>query len=460
MSGRLSSQRGNVLITALGALTIIGILTATVATVSVRLNDTSTASRDSKRALSAADAGIEAAVYRLNHQNAQTGTKCFTNALVDPVSGECPGYSQDLGNGTSYTYYVTPELSTTDKCAGLPVTMSTQNGIQTIVQRCVTSIGFANGQRRRVQARIASYQGAPVFPKPGILGLNSVTSVNNSSVVGYLGSNGKITLGNNTSASTLELGINGTYQIGTGSVINSIVRRTAAQGDFVLAPINFGNSATVNDNGRIVSSPPLDSSTGTTYTNTTASPRALNMTTGGSLTLGGGTYNFCKVTMANNTTINIAAGAKVRLYIDSPDRQGSGCIPSGMTAAQARTAGWGGMTMGQGSNWVNNNREDSEQIYIYGYNDGSQIITFNNSAKLNFAIVAPQTKLIFGNSGVMNGGVAAKDVEFKNGASFTWGTSLADLRADTLALYYKTAWKECRQIPTVAADPESGCTTG
>src|SRR6185436_8521506 len=267
------------------------------------------------------------------------------------------------------------------------------------------------------------------------------------------------TVGNNTIASTFELGTNGSYQLGTGSQIGTIIQRTAAQGDFVLAPINFGNSATVNDNGRIVSVPPKDVSTNTTYTNTTAAPRTLSMGTGGSLTLGGGTYNFCKISLANNSTINIAAGAKVRLYLDSPDRDGSGCLPSGMNLATAHTNNYGGMTLGQGANFVNNGREDAEQIYIYGWNDGSQVLEFNNSAKLNFALVAPQTKIVFRNSGELNGGVAAKDVEFKNGANFTWGSSLSELRADTVALYFKTAWKECRRLPTAATDPESGCTT-
>ena len=46
----------------------------------------------------------------------------------------------------------------------------------------------------------------------------------------------------------------------------------------------------------------------------------------GSLTLGGGTYNFCKVTLGNNSFISIAPGTKIRLFLDSPDRAGSGCI--------------------------------------------------------------------------------------------------------------------------------------
>ncbi len=472
MRARFRCTRGTALPTALGVLSVVGLLSASLWSVGIQVTDSSTASRDAKRALAVADAGLEAAVFRLNRQNIQTSTQCFTTTLVAPQSGECPGYTETFANGTTYTYYVSPTLSPGDTCAGLPVTQSTMNGVATIVQRCVTAIGVANGEQRRVQARIASYEGAPIFPKPGILGLNGVTAVNNSSVVGYIGTNGKVTLGNNTIASTIELGTNGTYQLGTGSQIGQLIQRTAAQGDFVLAPVDFGNSATTNDNWRIVScsaatacSPPKDSSTNTTYTNTATAPRTLSMATGGTLTLGGGTYNFCKLTLANNTTITIAAGAKVRIFIDSPDREGSGCIPkntngTAMTSTQWKAAGYGSMAMGQGANLVNTNREDSLQLYIYGWNDGSQVIQLNNSAKLNLALVAPQTKIFFGNSGAINGGVAAREVEFKNGADFTWGASLSELRATTLALYYRTAWNECRRTPTVATDPESGCSTG
>ena len=86
----------------------------------MRLSDTSTASRDAKRALAAADAGLEAAMFRMNVLGLQSTSKCFTTAAVDPATGtdpetggtpsagECAGVADDLGNNSSYTYYVTP----------------------------------------------------------------------------------------------------------------------------------------------------------------------------------------------------------------------------------------------------------------------------------------------------------------------------------------------------------------
>src|SRR6185503_9954171 len=99
-------------------------------------------------------------------------------------------------------------------------------------------------------------------------------------------------------------------------------------------------------------------------TNTAASPRTLEIDNNGSLTLGGGTYNFCKVTTGNGSPITIATGAKVRFFLDSPDRAGSGCIPSGQTAAQARSNGFGGMVLGQGSNFNNPGQAINFQIYM------------------------------------------------------------------------------------------------
>lgn len=456
MLRRLRDERGNALVTAIGVLTVTSVLTASVFAVSTRLSDSSNRSRDAKRALSAADAGLEAAIYRINKQNVQTTAKCFTNELVDAVAGECTGWTEDIGNGASYTYYVTPALADADTCAGLPVDDSVINGVQTIMQRCITSVGSANGQTRRVQARVASYIGAPIFPEDGIVGLQKVKVKNSAGVNGYLGSNGSIELGNNSSTNTVVLGPsapNPTF--GNGSSSGEVLRRSSSEGNYVLAPIDFGDSATDNDNDRIPEGD--DFSAGSV--SYSATQRVLTMGNNAVLTLGGGTYNFCKLTMGNNAQITIAVGAKVRIFLDSPDRAGSDCTPAGMDGEDAREAGYGTITMGQNANWNNTQDAINLQMYVYGWDDGSHEVDFNNSNVMNAAIYAPQSELIWNNSGTVTGGVAAREVEFKNTAVFTWSASLASLRARTVSIYYRTAWKECRRAPTTATDPESGCTT-
>ena len=476
MMRRLRQEAGIALPAALGVLLVVTLLSTSVFAVSTRLSNTSTTSRDSKRALAAADAGLEAAMFRMNVLGLQSTSKCFTTAAVDPATGtdpetggtpaagECAGIKDDLGNDSNYTYYVTPALEDGDVCAGLPVNHADSDGQVTVTQRCVTSIGVANNERRRVQARVASYIGTQLFPVGGILAINGIKVKNTAIVSGVLGSNGQIDLGNNSVVSGgIELGTASTPPptLGNGSTLGGpVTYRSEADGAFVLAPVDMGNTATVNDNGRITSG--QDAGSNVTYTNTAAAPRRLTLGNNGSLTLGGGTYNFCRVSLGNNSYITIAAGVKVRFFLDSPDRAGSGCIPSGQTAAQARSNGYGGMTLGQGSNFNNPGHAINFQIYMYGYADGSHTVEFNNTSAMNAAIYAPTSNLIWNNTAGITGGVAASTVDFKNSATFAWagssaGFSLSDLRTDTVSVYYRMAWTECRRTRTATADPESGC---
>ena len=125
----------------------------------------------------------------------------------------------------------------------------------------------------------------------------------------------------------------------------------------------------MNDNGRITSG--QDAGSHVTYTNTATAPRTLTIGNNGSLTLGGGTYNFCKVTLGNNSYITIAAGAKVRFFLDSPDRcRLAAASRPARPRRQARSNGYGGMVLGQGSNFNNPGHAINFQIYMYGYTDG------------------------------------------------------------------------------------------
>ncbi|HYH58719.1 MAG TPA: hypothetical protein VD790_05820 [Thermoleophilaceae bacterium] len=478
MTRILREQRGIALPAALGILVVVSVLSSSVFAVSQRLQDTSTASRDAKRALGAADAGLERAMFRMNVLGLQSISKCFTTAAVDPGSaggtdpetggapaaGECAGVKEDLDGQSSYTYYVTPALEDGDICAGLPVHHSDSEGEVTVTQRCITSIGEANGERRRIQARVASYIGAQLFPVGGILAINGISVKNTAIVGGVLGSNGQIDLGNNSYISGgIELGTSSSPapQLGQGSTLGGpVTYRSEADGAFVLAPVDMGNTATVNDNARITSG--QDSGNKVTYTNTLASPRNLTIDNNGSLTLGGGTYNFCKVTLGNNAFITIAANAKIRFFLDSPDRAGSSCTPSGQSAATARANGWGGMTLGQGSNFNNPGHAINFQIYMYGYANGTHTVEFRNSSAMNAAIYAPTSNLVWINTAGITGGVAASTVDFKNSATFAWagdsaGFSLSDLRTDTVSVYYRMAWTECQRTRTASTDPESGC---
>ena len=99
---------------------------------------------------------------------------------------------------------------------------------------------------------------------------------------------------------------------------------------------------------------------------------------------------------------------------------------------------------------------------MYGYTDGTHKVEFHNSQAVNAAIYAPSSELIWNNSAGITGAVAASKVEFKNTASFAWAGGsgqfdLSELRTDTVSVYYRMAWTECRRVRTATSDPESGC---
>ena len=49
--------------------------------------------------------------YRLDAMRPAPGD-CLTDQPVAPqASGECPAYTQSMGNGATFTYYVTPQLA-------------------------------------------------------------------------------------------------------------------------------------------------------------------------------------------------------------------------------------------------------------------------------------------------------------------------------------------------------------
>lgn len=442
----LRNESGNAMAVAMGVLAVTGVITASVFAVSVNLSSSSNKSRDGKKALAAADAGLEAAVYRMNKQNLENTTSCFTTGLVAPVNGVCPGYTESLGNGSSYTYYVSPALADGDSCAGVPVSYTGDDDV-TIVQRCVTAAGTSNGVTRRIQARVASYIGLQLFTI-GILGLDTVKINNGSTAATVVGSNGNVTIGNSNSVTGLQLGPSApNATVGPTSVVGSTERRSVSEGSHVLAPVDVGNSATVNDNARITDG--RDASANVTYN---AATRVLTMGNNSSLTLGGGTYNFCKFEATNSATLNVAVGAKTRIFIDSPDRAGSGCA-----------AGTGTFTAKQALTINNPGAAENLQIYVYGRSSSgadSLDVVFDNTFSLNKGFIyAPQSAVEFKNAAIVVGAVASTSIDFKNTVHFTWDATLADLRAETLSVFYKTAWKECRSQQLTSTDPTSGCTT-
>lgn len=446
-------EDGVALPVALAVLALVSMLSGAVLAEAVSSSYSSTEDRDSKRAFSAAEAGLQAASYRLSTLTPDE-SQCFTNTATARVADECPAYEQDLGNGTRFRYHVTPALVPGEACAGSRLAST---GTQRLVQRCVTAEGEVNGVRRRVQARVAALRDAPLFPLAGIIGKEEVLVENSGSLAGpvSVGSNGQITLGNSSEiVGSLEIPMSAPQPIiGNSSVSGGVIRRADP---WVLPRAEFGNTATQNDNGRIANGllprpvEPYDrSGSAPTYD---ASTRELTLGNNAWVVLGGGTYNFCSLTMTNANELRVAAGARARIFVDSPQRPGSGCRPK--TANPAA----GSLTVENSARvFPDSNNPIDLQIYVYGSDDTNNLVDFKNAIDVVGTIHAPYSTVDFKNSANIRGAVAANRVWIKNSVDFQSDAGATGIGGDVVARHMQTAWRECTARRTVSADPESGC---
>lgn len=397
------------------------------------------------RALQAAEAGAQSAVHRLNMQQ-PSPSQCIRSTITVPQSGStwcAPTNAETVASNASYIYQTSVEAP--GSCTGSAFGTGT-------VERCVVATGSAGGVTRRVVQRVVSSSGSNPFPTNGVLGKDGVTITNNTTLLARVGTNGTFSMGNGSSVSgTVTLWTNAPAPSG----YSGPVTRTPTQ--FVLAPPNMLNPSTLldsktsNDNGRLLagggdSCIGGSGTGGTCYTNTAGSPRTLSLGNQGSVTLGGGVYNFCQLNLGQGAALNVAPTAKVLIYIDSPDRlPNPGCV-----------AGQGGITAGNNAIFSNPSGDPTAlQIVIYGSTAYPSLEIPNNTA-LAAAIYAPNTNVSFKNNGSFTGGITAKTVTLKNNA--TWDARLAGFRFATTLVYYRGAWRQCptRTLASATA-PATGC---
>ncbi len=455
---RARDETGMVLVIALMVIVVSGLLAGSVVLGSIQTDSSTNRDGNLKASVAAADAGLQVATYRLNMLAPSSASSCVTNAVVSSANGQCPQDGpESLGNGATFTFWTSPVLSSSSTCAGLQIT----NSQSTVSQRCVTSIGAVNGVSARVQARVAAFTTTPAFTFP-MLGLNSVSLSPNDTVQGpspVVGTNGQLTVGNNATVAGCELGA-GAPAPSTGNGV-TLGTCTTAPSKFFLPPVNTSQSLASNDDQRIInglnktcaSGSYCDpSSGGVTFdmTSGVATTRVLNMPGGSSLTLGGGTYNFCNFTAGNNAKITIAATAKVQIYIDSPSDTASGCA-----------AGTGNFAMSQNDTWVNTSQDPTnQQIWVYGCSSPcTSTVSFYNNSNSYMSLYAPQSAVSISGSAntVFDGAIDALSISIGNVSTFTYDGRDTGITLQTSGQYYRTAWAQCPATPTTPSDPTSGC---
>lgn len=519
----LASESGIAVPIALAVL-LTTVLLATVATgLAIQANQTSTRDARSKAAIEAADAGLRAAIYRLNAYqpdanhcpteptNYQVGTNGAPTSTLCAADG--PGVSQGLGNGATYTYWISRAMQTGDTCTG----PSIANALDTTAQRCITAVGTANGVSTRVQERVGAYTSAPAFPT-SIFGTKAVTISNNVTITSdtantpaLLGTNGILNVGGTGGGTTVidgyqlppgvtpQLGSNVTnlgpttpnptqYPTPTPIFPFSTATNTASPYDTAAtsqagtcskseAQTLYGWSGTwvqTNCDYEIQRGIPTaliptscvnnglpitdcDSSTGLDSTDFDGSTgkRTLYLPNGSSLVLGGGYYNFCSLYLSNNSQISVVGGSAT-IFIDAPNDQGA-CSNANSNHGIAP----GTFTMSQNSK-ITATSALNAQILVFGDQANTppqNTVSLQNNGNSTFALLAPFSNVSVSpsNNSTFRGAIVGYTVTLGNASHFTYEADTQSFQSTAVPVFYPSYWTQCPTQSTSATDPTAGC---
>ena len=359
-----------------------------------------------------------------------------TGLTLEPVQsdGWCRAQTEDLGDGASYSYRMS---------AALTITLSGQS----LLQRKVVVTGSANGVSRRAKATVNSLTGVSVFSGNAVTSMTDLTLPNSASIIGNAATNGNMTI----DASGL---LCGDALVGPGKTFTttSPLQQCAGFGHsnaaqpLTLNPVDQGNAATVNDNGRIGAQDPFVLQFLSTWNPSTRVLKLLNSST---LTLSGDTYSFCYLEINNLAQLVIAprlpTQPPLRIYIDSPEN-----CPGVANAGKMRL-------LNQATLLNLNASSKSLQIFALGSpSTATSIDFFNNVSLVNGMVYAPRSTVDLRNSTSIIGAVAAQTVAFANSAKVVWDPT-ADLSLDNLLPLFKRAtWTECTSKQP-GSTPDTGC---
>ena len=445
----LGGEQGVAMIIAMLVMATMLVLIAGVVTGSVHLSTATRRKTNFTRALGPAEAGARAAVYRLNATGA-TATQCFTTVGVAESDGSCPAYTEDLGNGANFSYYVSPVLSSSSACVGSFVT-----AVKAVEQRCVTSIGHVNGVLQRVQERIVGYtpSSESAFPFAGILALNGFNSNNVVSVTGNIGSNGPIEMTNG------GVKITGKLQYWEGTSAPSVaqnactgtcsiekVAKIAVPKPSAATEAEFIKAETTNNNEAVAWPTMSEGNIYTSSTRTVKTPGELAST----LYFPSGTYSFCNMEFNGKATLSTSGSGPVVIYIGSP-----ACLSAGRK---------GHLIAANEFKFLNpSGKPNNLQFYFWGHppctTSCEEDITFNNaegssSEPLTATIFAPYSTLRSANAMYMDGGMVVATDNVNNALYFnTTGLVTGSSEASgSKTAYFPSAFELC-----TSAESTTGC---
>ena len=397
--------------------------------------------QNSKAALGAAEAGVANALLRFNRVRPSTPANVCepVGATTPGAGGWCPTeISGSIDRGSfSYRVRVTPAQGSIPGQLG------------------VVSTGTVDGVTRRVST-VADSSAAGYKPFEGlasVIGLDSIYLEGKATVNADVATNGNIGLNNNSvlNCDYAQVGV------GYGYSPNNGVSCPPTQGTVSLPPVNPGDVMTNNNNDQICNLDPINGQSCASAWNPTT--KTLSLNPGASITLGsaGGEFNyaFCQIVLNANSYLLVAGGAKVRIYLGSPDEPPCTDVENPLvlhSSSKIQPTGAGAADLA---------------ILVVGSETKPTYVDLNADAILldcdqAFVLYAPRTSVELSGKSTLCGGIAAKSVHVNANASITASNSADDFElpgTDGVAHYgLPRDFVECTAAPPAPPQPpDSGC---
>ena len=233
---------------------------------------------------------------------------------------------------------------------------------------------------------------------------------------------------------------------------------TVAEEPLNLPPVNQGDVVTVNDNARFFELDPISGGTSKVCwnglkgngTNGACGTRHLDLSSNTAVTLGGGKYSFCRLTMSSNTAIYIQAGHTVAIYFDTPESCGYASGETQMDlASNARITATDGGPANAALMFVGSpTRETKIQL--------ASNTSIAGACSQNFVVYAPRTDIDINSNATYCGAVAGKTLHLDSNARLYTDSSASSFVLPATADHYAIdRFVEC--VSGAAAQPETGC---
>jgi hypothetical protein len=419
-----------------------------------------------KDALAAAEAGAHEAILRYNATTVAGDSwgQCLpSGTTVSDGAGWswCPSQQGQMPDGTTYTWRV----GFPQQVPGAPLPAHTAQ---------VVSEGATNGVTRRIDMTIRSASSQTPFSLAGIVGLNAIGLSSNDSLYGNSATNGDLTLSTNDN-------VCGNVQIGPGRTVVgdppscATGSSTVTNGVTSLPPVNQGDvgpPTNNNQNSNFFSVNPV-SPTNTnakrrvcfngvnaagetdTSTSTGCGPRELrlrNGSSGVSVTLQGGNYSLCKLSMESGTTLYVANGAKVTIYFDSPE----GCGYSSTTTQLSMDSNTSIQVNGGSA-------QNMRMLFVGSDTIPTRATMASNTTQdvacnQDFIVYGPRTDIVFASNSYFCGAVAGKTVTVSsNTAVKVSNEATAYTLPGWVDHYAIDDYRECVGPMVTGTAPSSGC---